>query len=844
MDMKYIHTLELPKILDRLAVYCAFSGGSSLARALTPTIDLNEATRRQQETSEARKLLSLKADVSIGGARDVRGYAGDAVIGAVLLPIEILEIKNTLIAGRALKRALSKLGDQFPRLAFIARGIDECPGVVEAIGKTIDERGEVMSSASEKLASIRIELKRVHDRLMTKLQSIITSSQYSPMMQESLITERDGRYVIPLKAEFKGKLRGVVHDQSSSGATLFLEPLATVDLNNEWRSLQLQEREEIRRILTELCQLIAEQALGIKHTVEALADLDLAFAKAKYADDLKATEPLLKEIPNPKSQTSNFKLQTSNLQPHSASLRGQASPISNLQSPLPNPQSAIRNSPRHPGSVIKLRGARHPLLDPATVVPIDFVSDDQTYVVLITGPNTGGKTVSLKTVGLLALMSQCGLHIPVQSGSEISIFEGVYADIGDEQSIEQSLSTFSSHISNIIQILKTANQKSLVLLDELGAGTDPTEGSALARAILSFLLDIGATTIGTTHYPELKVYAHTTPGVVNASVEFDLETLAPTYHLTIGLPGRSNAFAIATRLGLNETIIKDAQNLMPVSDLEAEKLLDEIHRQHDLAHKERALAEAVRVDALTLEAGLTRKLDAINDERLKILESARAEAQKEIEEIREEARELRRKLQAASLSTKAIKEIEISADAITEEIESKSPSTSSLKSVPSIDGKKRPIRLGDLVYLSTLHTEGTVMSLTSTEAEVQIGRMRLRAKLDDLQTIEDKKLEVLNPKSQNPNFQLPTSNSHPSPGLEIDIRGQTIEEGLLNLERYLDSAYLAQLPWVRIIHGKGTGKLRQSVRDFLRASDIVTSHENGAENEGGDGVTVARLAMA
>ncbi|MBI5715116.1 MAG: Smr/MutS family protein [Chloroflexi bacterium] len=827
MDTKYIHTLELPKILDRLAAYCAFSGGSSLARALTPTIDLNEATRRQQETSEAQKLLSLKADVSIGGARDVRGYAGDAVIGAVLLPIEILEIKNTLIAGRALKRALSKLGDQFPRLAFIARRIDECPGVIEAIGKTIDERGEVMSSASEKLASIRIELKRVHDRLMTKLQSIITSSQYSPMMQEALITERDGRYVIPLKAEYKGKLRGVVHDQSSSGATLFLEPLATVDLNNEWRSLQLQEREEIRRILTELCKLIADHAIGIKHTVEALADLDLAFAKAKYADELHATEPLLKEIPNPK-------LQTSNLQ----------SPISNLQSPLPNPQSAIRNSPRHPGSVIKLRGARHPLLDPATVVPIDFVSDDQTYVVLITGPNTGGKTVSLKTVGLLALMSQCGLHIPAQSGSEISIFEGVYADIGDEQSIEQSLSTFSSHISNIIQILKTANQKSLVLLDELGAGTDPTEGSALARAILSYLLDVGATTVGTTHYPELKVYAHTTPGVVNASVEFDLETLAPTYHLTIGLPGRSNAFAIATRLGLDETIIKDAQSLMPVSDLEAEKLLDEIHRQHDLAHKERALAEAVRADALALEAGLTRKLDAINDERLKILEAARAEAQKEIEEIREEAREMRRKLQAASLSTKAIKEIEVSAEMLTDEIESKSPSSSSVKSVPSVDGKKRPIRLGDLVYLSTLSTEGTVMSLTSTEAEVQIGRMRLRAKLDDLQTIEEKKLEVLSPKIPISNLQSPISNTHPSPGLEIDLRGQTVEEGLLNLERYLDSAYLAQLPWVRIIHGKGTGKLRQSVRDFLRASDIVTSHENGAENEGGDGVTVARLAIA
>jgi len=394
--------------------------------------------------------------VTIGGARDVRPFAANAAIGAVLLPAEILDIKNTLIAGRALKRTVGKLGDQFPRLAVIANGIDDCPGIVEAIGRTIDERGEVLSSASDKLASIRHQLKVAHDRLLQKLHTILNSSRYGAYLQENIITQREGRYVIPLKAEHKGKLRGVVHDQSSSGATIFIEPLATVELNNEWRKLQLEEQEEIRRILAELCKLIGGQAEAIKYTVEALAELDLAFAKAKYADALRASEPTLREARSQKSE--------------------------------------VRGARAHPGSTIRLREARHPLLDPTAVVPVDFILDDQTYVVVVTGPNTGGKTVSLKTVGLLAVMAQCGLHIPAQSGSEISTFESVYADIGDEQSIEQSLSTFSSHITNIIGILKQADSRSLVILDELGAGTDPAEGSALARAILSFLLDAGSPT--------------------------------------------------------------------------------------------------------------------------------------------------------------------------------------------------------------------------------------------------------------------------------------------------------------------------------------------------------------
>jgi DNA mismatch repair protein MutS2 len=806
VDQKFLNTLELPKILDRLAALCSFSGGAELARTLAPTNDLRSARRWQQETAEARKLLSVKTDVTIGGARDVRLYVSNAAIGGVLATTEILDIKNTIVAGRSLKRTLGKLGDQFPRLAFIAEGLDECPGIVEAIGRTIDERGEVLSSASEKLASTRHQLRIAHDRLLQKLQTILTSSRYASYFQDGLITQRDGRYVIPLKSEHKGKLRGVVHDQSASGATIFVEPLATLELNNEWRKLQLEEQEEIRRILAELCKLIGAQAVAIKNNVEALAELDLAFAKGRYADVLRATEPLLHTI-------------------------GEQTP------------AVVTNIRQHPGTVLKLRDARHPLLNQDTVVPVDFILDDETYVVVVTGPNTGGKTVSLKTVGLLVLMAQCGLHIPVQSGSEMSVFDAVYADIGDEQSIEQSLSTFSSHITNIIGILKKADARSMVILDELGAGTDPAEGSSIARSILSYLLDVGATTLATTHYPELKVYAHTTPGVTNASVEFNLETLAPTYHLTIGLPGRSNAFAIARRLGLDETIISEAQKLMPATDLEAEKLLDEIHRQRDLTRRERALAEAVRADVIELENDLNRRLDKIQEERQKVLDDARAEARKEIESLQNEAKELRRKMQAAALPLAALKEIEASAADLADEAERPIPTAGLDRPVvqSNLSGK-RPMRLGDSVWLTGLKTEGTLMSLSTTEAEVQVGRMRIRAKLDEIQPRATKN----EPPAPTPAPSLPEVNAPaaPSPGLEIDLRGQNVEDGLAMLERYLDSAYLAQLPWVRIIHGKGTGKLRQAVRDMLRASDLVKNHETGGDAEGGDGVTIARLAVA
>ena len=836
MDAKSIHTLELPKILERLSKFTSFSAGAALALALAPTADLREARRWQQETSEARKLLSVKTDATIGGAHDVRPLAELAARGGVLQPGEMLDVKTTLIAARILHRLLTRLADQFPRLAAIASGIEETPGLVEAISRTIDERGEVLDSASEPLAVIRRELRIAHDRLLQKLQRLISDPKHAAHLQEAIITQRDGRYVIPLKADFKGRIRGIVHDQSASGATLFIEPLATVELNNEWREKQLAEVEEIRRIMTALSALVGEQADKIIRAVESLASLDLAFAKAKYADAIRASEPILQEFKQP-VESRKWKVE-------SPSAQGDVQPstfhpVRAASSGPPGRDGLPPSTRTHPGSTLKLLSARHPLLNPEAVVPVDVELDDQTYALVITGPNTGGKTVSLKTVGLLALMAQSGLHIPAQSGSELSVFQKIYADIGDEQSIEQSLSTFSAHVATIIRILKEADDKSLVLLDELGAGTDPAEGSALARAILSYLLDKGATTLVATHYPELKGYAHNTPGVKNASVEFDLETLAPTYHLTIGLPGRSNAFAIATRLGLDSTIVDEARTMIAQTDLEAETLLDEIHRQRDVVRAARERAEESRSRADAHERELARRLERIEDERRKILEQSRAQAEKEIEALREELGELKRKLARAAQPLEVVQEVEA---ALEEAEEKQSLPVAPIAPMKTASGRTRPIRLGDTVKLKTLNSIGVVTALAAAEAEVQVGRLRVRAKLDELELRGSPEQEAEGRRHAERAESRPTELA-PSPGLELDIRGRTVEEALPELERYLDAAYLAGLPWVRIIHGKGTGKLRQGVREFLRSSPAVKSHETGKDDEGGEGVTVVKLAV-
>jgi DNA mismatch repair protein MutS2 len=810
MDDKTLNTLEYFKILDRVAEFAAFSGSAEKARSLRPTADIDEALTSLAETREAIQMLSTRPELTIGGVRDVRVVVDLAARGSVLTTAELLDIKSTLVASRNLARLFERLADQFPHLYGIVIQLPPPLGLVDLITRTISDRGEILDSASLKLGMLRRDINIAHGRLMTKLQRMVSDPSYVPYLQEPIVTQRDGRYVLPLRAEFKGRIKAIIHDQSSSGATLFIEPLAVVDMNNQYRELQLAVRDEERRILIELSSQVGELAQEILQTVELISQLDLALAKAKYAEQLEASEPAL------------------------------------------YPMKPSQNGP-HPGSIIRLYHARHPLLDQQTVVPIDVELDPQTYALVITGPNTGGKTVSLKTVGLLALMAQSGLHIPVKSGSELSVFNAIYADIGDEQSIEQSLSTFSGHITNIIRILEKADRRTLVILDELGAGTDPQEGAALARALLSHLLERRITTLVTTHHPELKAFAHATPGVVNASVEFDLETLKPTFRLTIGLPGRSNALAIAERLGLPSSIITTARSELSPEDVRAEDLLNEIHRQRDLSRQARETAEKARREAEGLEAALSQRLEKAEDERQKILEKARQEAETLLQDFQEEVRQLKGALSRARQPLEALKTVQEQVDELEEKIE-KPIERQPIADLPV----SRLLRVGDKVHLKSLNVQGMIISLGEEEAEVQVGMLRVRARLSELQSPRTTPLSQKTGaektgsavKDQPRRESQPTTAASqgamysPSPGVELDLRGRRAEEALDELGRYLDASYLAGLPYVRIIHGKGTGKLRQAVRESLADHPQVKSFEAGGEKEGGEGVTIARLASS
>lgn len=898
MDEKTLTILEFPKILERLAGYCGFSASQEKARALRPVDDLHEARHRQAVTAEAVQFLVTHSDLTIGGARDVRGPVDLAAHGGVLTAAELLDIKQTLTAARTLTRSFERLAAQYPVLYEIVQQMNPPAGLIDAITRTISERGEILDSASEKLASVRREQRIVYERLMSKLQRMVGDPRNAPYLQDALITQRDGRYVIPLRAEFKGRIRSIVHDQSQSGATLFVEPLTVVDQNNQYRELQLAERDEERRILAELSRQVMMHGEAILHTVDVIANLDLALACGKYAEDLAAVEPKLHSLKNQRGASPHP------MTPYPDSGRGGEAPP---PSPILWGRGAGGDEGLHPGSIIRLYQARHPLLDPETVVAIDVELDPTTYALIITGPNTGGKTVALKTVGLLAVMAQAGLHIPAHTGSEISAFGSIYADIGDEQSIEQSLSTFSGHITNIIRILEQADRRSLVILDELGAGTDPQEGSALARAILSHLLERGITTLVTTHHPELKAYAHATPGVVNASVEFDLETLRPTYHLTIGLPGRSNALAIAERLGLPKAIIVDARSEINPEDLRAEDLLDEIHKQRDLSRQARAAAETARQEAELMRRGLLDRLEKIEDERRKLLDEARREAQEQVSELQDEIAQARKALTRARQPVEALKEIEEIADELEETVEApvERQELALGPALEKLEGeRRRALRVGDKVRLRSLGALGVITALSEDDAEVSIGMLRVRSRLSDLERpapAPDPRFtiagstdaakggkELLQASSTGgkggrqasdsisadgrgskrgkgkPSGSLAEtgesertgripgergSDERPggislaaSPGMELDLRGQRADDALDQMERYLDAAYLAGMPFVRIIHGKGTGKLREAVRQALHNHPHVRRYEGGGEKEGGEGVTVAHLA--
>ncbi len=815
MNEKSVQLLELPKILEKIAKYATFSAGETLIRELTPTDDGRVARAWQKETTEARALFEERSEISLGGARDVRLAASQATHGIILEVQTLLDIRGTLRRATSVRRTFARLHDQYPTLADIADGLEECTGLQEEIGLVLDDNGNVLDSASPRLAVIRRDMRVAFDRLQSRLNNLVNNPNNARHLQEALVTQRHGRYVVPVRAESKGRIPGIVHDSSSSGATLFIEPLATVELNNTWRELQLEEENEIRRILQAVSELVGHESEFIVRTVDGLAHLDLIFAKARYANDIRATAPTLRDF-------------------------------------LP------REGSKHPGSTIKLTQARHPLLPVDRVVPIDLSLDDDTYALVITGPNTGGKTVALKTVGLLTLMAQCGLHLPTAEGAELSVFEGVYADIGDEQSIEQSLSTFSAHITNTIRILREANAHSLVILDELGAGTDPAEGSALARSILSYLLDRSITTLVTTHHPELKLYSHERPGVRNASVEFNLQTLRPTYHLIVGVPGRSNALAIATRLGLPEEIIENARGMVGLNDQMADSLLDEIARTREETRRARDIALASQERSDEIKQELRQRLDEVEDERREVINRTRRTAEQELEQLRAEVRRLRHSLQAAGQPLEAIKRVEAEAFDLKASIEQP---IEDVTEVPGLAAEARPgFKLGDKVWVTPLKAEGEIIELGSTDAEVSIGRLRVRAKLDELDTRshaerkretqaksaatakreKDSRGEAKSIRSTRESHE-PSLQRPPSPGLELDLRGTRVEDAVNQVDNYLDAAYMAGLPFVRIIHGKGTGALRKAIREALHDHPLVSSYERGDEKEGGDGVTVVKL---
>ncbi len=816
MDSKTLNVLEYPKILGQLAGFCDFSASIDLARALEPTSSYELAIARIAETTEARKLFSMES-TGVGAAHDIRPQVDLAARGGVLDPHALLDVKSTLISCRDLKKSFEKRTEEYPRLTQIVLGLPDTHGLVDSITRILSERGEILDSASPKLGDIRRNLRVAQDRLMTRLQKYVTDSKTVSMLQEPIITMRDGRYVIPLRAEFKGKIKSIIHDQSSSGATLFVEPLPVVEANNEIRELQLSQRDEERRILAQVSALIGEHATELKYGVENLASLDLAFAKAKYADELKASEPILQDLSKVKSDALSMS-------------KGQKS-------------DEFRPSTFD----LKLMDARHPLLDHNNVVPIDIDPAPGTRAIVITGPNTGGKTVSLKTVGLLVVMAQSGLHIPAQSGSQMPCFHSVWADIGDEQSIEQSLSTFSGHITNIIRIIKKIDERSLVIFDELGSGTDPQEGAAIARAILNHLLDVGAMTLVATHYPELKTFAHGTDGVVNASLEFDIKTLRPTYKLTLGLPGRSNALLIAQKLGLPQSIIDSARAEINPLDLRADKLLDDIRKERNRTSREREKLEKARAKLEAQTHDLEKRLEKIEDERRETLARARAEGELEVAVLKQNMDSLKQQLKKAKQPLEAIKLIEEKIEKIEEKVEAPvERQRSKVEGQLSIANRQSSIRLGERVTVSTLNAEGVVTALGESDAEVQIGTIRLRARLFDLARVSESKVESQNSKNLGPSTLRQVSRQSnvevkKSPGMEVDLRGLMAEDALDKMERYLEQAFLSGLPFVRIIHGKGTGRLRQAVREALRGHEYIKSFEEGGSTEGGEGVTVAML---
>lgn len=814
MHAHSLERLEFDKVLAQLAWHCAFQGGADRARALQPSRDLRAIQANLQLAAEAYEYLAHQTEPSFGGVKDITGLTARAQRRIVLQPSDLFDIHLLLDRTRTLQRTFTRHAEDYPGLAQLAGMLQPCSELSAEIARCIHERGEVMSQASPQLGRIRAELRREQERLVRMLDRLASNPDLQPYLQDSIVTQRQGRYVVPVRSEYRSKLPGIVHDQSASGATTFIEPLGVVDQNNEVRALELAERKEVERILMLLSETAAEMHAEIQLNVSTLSELDFVLAKARYAYAIGGELPEM------------FDMRPDNM-------------------PLTGAQQGD-DAVSHPGSRIWLRQARHPLLPPDEAVPLDFELGPTTgptgvpacQCVVITGPNTGGKTVALKTVALMILMAQSGLLIPAGSGSQLGVFDNVYADIGDEQSIEQSLSTFSSHLTNIVGILEESTPRSLVILDEVGAGTDPEEGSALAAALLEHLRRRRVTTLASTHYSEIKLYAHSAPGVCNAAMEFDVESLRPTFKLQMGLPGKSNALTIARHLGLAQPVVELAESQVRADAASANTMLEDIRLARQRASEERDEAVRERELAQLAKSELLHRLSSVEEDRRAVLTEARAQAAALIEDTRAELQGLRRQADAdfRRSGRQEKRQVVDAARGRLTEMEEDLPASRASGPPPPAPLPTGKIAKGDTVWIRTLQATGTVAAdpQPGRPVEVQAGQMRLKTSFESLE---------LRQRAAPERFKV-SFRQAPRPAevtMELDIRGARVEPGVARLDRYLEEAYLSRLPWVRIIHGKGTGQLRTAVRGMLRSHPHIAKSRTGEAEEGGDGVTVATL---
>ena len=790
MNQKALKTLEYDKIIHRLTGHAASAGAKERCEKLQPSSSLWEIERAQTQTADALRRVYQKGSVSFGGIRDIRGSIKRLQIGGILGMGELRQIMSLLETADKVQQygAHENADEKADSLDESFGFLDPVPALAKEIRRCILADDEMADDASPALFSIRRSMRQMNDKVHSTLTSMVNGAMRT-YLQDAVITMRDGRYCLPVKAEHRSQVPGMIHDQSATGSTLFIEPMAVVKLNNEFKELLLKEQQEMEKILSDLSEKSAAWADQITGDYDILVELDFIFAKAMLAKEMDAVRPIF------------------------------------------NDQRRIR-----------IKDGRHPLLDPKKVVPVTVRLGDDFRLLIITGPNTGGKTVSLKTVGLFTLMGQAGLHIPAFEGSELGVFDNVFADIGDEQSIEQSLSTFSSHMTTIVKILKEMDTNSLVLFDELGAGTDPTEGAALAVSILDHLQKQGIRTMATTHYSELKIYALSTEGVENACCEFDVESLRPTYRLLIGIPGKSNAFAISSRLGLPDFLIEDAKTHLSAKDENFDDVIAELEHSRITLEKEQMEIQSYKEEIRKLRNELQRKQENIDQRREKLLKDANDKAAAILQEAKDYADETIKNFHKFGKANISIKDMEQQRSKLREKIDSaQSKSQSKNTAKPKKKVKADKLHIGDKVRVLSLNLEGTVSTMPNAKGDlfVQMGILRSQVNINDLEYIGEAE-QPYAAKNASGSGKIRMSKSA-LVSTEINLIGMTVDEAIGHLDKYLDDAYLAHVPSVRIVHGKGTGALRNAVQQQLKRSKYVKSFRLGTFGEGDAGVTIAEF---